>query len=808
MKPLSEDLRYAFRILRKSPGFTLLAVVTLALAIGATSTIFSAVNAVLLRGLPYPDPGRLVLVWGEERQRGIERGQVSYPDVEEWLRQNQVFEDVAAYTGAWTPALSGPSEVTQLGGMRVSDRFFRVMKTQALLGRTFLPGEQFENGGDVAILSYGLWARNFGKDPSIVGRKISLDGKPYAVVGVLPENFRPLPVRLVDQVTDIYRPLSRDFSDEIRTGRHLRAIARLKPGVSLGQAQREMNVISSRMELDFPDENQGHGVHLVGMHADLVENIRPSLLILQACVLMTVLIACVNVANLLLVQSAARRKEVAIRQAMGANRARLIRQKLTESLVLGAVGGAAGLLVAFWSVPAIESLGAKALPELVQVTIDWRVAGFCAVLSLVTGVLFGLAPAFDTSRGSPSAILNDGGRSSAAGAAGRRRRNLLVVAETAVAVMLLIGAGLLVNSFVRLRHVNPGFDPRNTLAADLPLPAARYPDGNARARLVESLLEKIQALPGVASASIVSVLPESSNFNRMFIEIEGRVFQPTTRPAPDQYEVTPEYFRTLAIPLMRGRLFTEEDDGGHMPVALINQTAARRLWPGDDPIGRKVRTGGQSGAWRTVVGIVGDVSQYGLDSQKTMQVYLPYLQNRVSSVTLLVRGVQEARPLLPGIRAAVASIDRELPLSTVSTMDEVLSDSVAGKRFSMVLLAGLGACAMLLASIGIYGVTAYSVAQRMGEFGIRMALGAPAGSVILLVMRQNLALIGVGTALGLAVAAGFTRFLSSLLYGVSPYDPPTFVVASAILAIVALVASYLPARRATQVDPMAAMRGA
>jgi putative ABC transport system permease protein len=807
MKPLAEDLRYAFRILRKSPGFTVLASVTLALAIGATSTIFSAVNAVLLRGLPYPDPGRLVLIWGEERQRGIERGQVSYPDVEEWLRQNQVFEDVAAYTGAWTPVLSGPSEAAQLGGMRVSDRFFRVMKTQTLVGRTFMPGEQFENGGDIAVLSYGLWERSFGKDPNIVGRKISLDGKPYAVVGVLPESFHPLPVRLVGHVTEIYRPLSRDFSDEIRNGRHLRAIARLKPGVSLGQAQREINVIASRMELAFPDENLGHGVHLVSMHDDLVENIRPSLLILQACVLMTVLIACVNVANLLLVQSAARRKEVAIRQAMGANRARLIRQKLTESLVLGAVGGAAGLLVAFWSVPALESLGAKALPELVQVNIDWRVVGFCALLALVTGVLFGLAPAFETSRSSPSAILNDGGRTSLAGTAGRRRRNLLVVAETAVAVMLLIGAGLLVNSFVRLRHVNPGFDPRNTLAADLPLPAARYPDGNARARLVESLLQKVQAIPGVASASIVSVLPESSNFNRMFMEIEGRVFQPSTRPAPDQYEVTPEYFQTLAIPLMRGRLFTEEDDAGHMPVALINQTAARRLWQGDDPVGRKIRTGGQSGVWRTVIGIVGDVSQYGLESQKTMQVYLPYMQNRVSSVTLLVRGVQEARPLVPGIRAAIASIDRELPLSQVSTMDEVLADSVAGKRFSMVLLAGLGACAMLLASIGIYGVTAYSVAQRMGEFGIRMALGAPAGSVVLLVMRQNLALIGAGTVLGLVVAASFTRFLASLLFGVSPYDPLTFAVASATLAIVAVVASYLPARRATQVDPMAAMRG-
>ncbi|MBZ5619611.1 MAG: ABC transporter permease [Acidobacteriia bacterium] len=808
MKPLAEDLRYACRVLRRSPGFTVVATLTLALAIGATGTIFSAVNAVLLRGLPYPDPNRLVLIWGEERQRGIERGQVSYPDVADWLQQNQVFEDVAAYTGAWTPALSGPSGVEQLAGVRVSDRFFRVMEAQALLGRTFLPGEQFENGGNIAVLSYGLWERGFGKDPSIVGRKIVLDGKPYSVVGVLPQSFRSLPVRLIDQAAEIYRPLSRDFSDEIRDGRHLRSIARLKPGVTLEQAQQEMQVIARRLELAYPDENLGHGVRLVGMREDLVENIRPSLLILQVSVLMTVLIACANVANLLLVQSAARRKEVAIRQAMGANRGRLIRQKLTESLLLGAAGGAAGLLVAFWCVPVIQSLGAKAIPELAQVNIDWRVVSFCAALSLVTGVLFGLAPAFETYGGNPAAILNERGRGSGAAAAGRRRRNLLVVLETAVAVTLLICAGLLVNSFVRLRHVNPGFDPRNTLAVDLPLPAARYPDGPTRAALVEDLLEQVQRLPGVASASIVSVLPESSNFNRMFMEIEGRAYERASKPAPDQYEVTPEYFRTLSIPLVRGRLFTAEDDANHAQVALLNQTAARRLWPGEDPIGRKVRTGGSSGAWRTVVGIVGDVYQYGLDSQKTMQIYVPYLQNRVSSVTLLVRGVQEARPLVPGIRAAVASIDRELPLAGVSTMDEVLSDSVSGRRFSMVLLAALGACAMMLATIGIYGVTAYSVAQRLTEFGIRMALGAQAGSVILLVMRQNLALIGIGTALGLGEAATLTRFLSSLLFGVSPYDPATFAAASATLAFVALAASYVPARRATEVDPMAALRRA
>ena len=806
MKPVAEDLRYALRILRKSPGYTVLAILALGLSIGATTAIFSAVNAVLLRDLPYPDADRLVLIWGEEPQRGVNRGQVSYPDVEEWLQENRVFEDVAAFTGAWMPVLSVSSGTNQLGGVRVSDRFFHVMKAQALLGRTFLPGEQFKNGGDVAVISYSLWERHFGKDPGIIGRKITLDGKPYEVVGVLPLGFRALPVRLVDQTSEIYRPLSRDFADEIRGGRHLRAIARLKPEVTISQAQQEMSILAWRLELAFPDENVGHGVRLAGLRDDLVANIRPSLLILQACVLLTVLIACVNVANLLLAQSAARRKEVAIRQAMGANRRRLIRQILTESLVLGAAGGGAGLLLAFWCIPAMQSLGARALPEFVQVNIDWRVVCFSALLSLVTGVLFGLAPAFAASRGSPAAVLNDNGRGASSGSA-NRRRSLLVVAETAVAVMLLIGAGLLVNSFLRLRRVDPGFNLRNTLAADLPLAESRYPDAMTRAHLVNAILQKVQAVPGVASASVVSVLPESANFNRTFMEIEGRAYHPYARPAPDQYEVTPDYFRTLAMPLIRGRLFTAGDDAAHSPVALINQTAARGLWPGEDPLGRKVRTDGSSGPWRTVVGIVGDVYPYGRPSQKAMQIYVPYQQSPVASVTLLVRGVREARPLVPAIRDAVNSIDRDLTLSTISTMDEVLSDSVSSKIFSMVLLAALGACAMLLASIGIYGVTAYSVSQRMSEFGIRMALGASSQSVILLVMRQNVRLIAAGTTIGLAVAAMFTRFLSSLLYGVSPYDPATFLVASAALALVALGASYVPARRATQVDPMAALRG-
>ena len=808
MTSVADDLRYAFRVFLKAPGFTAVAVLTLALATGATSTIFSAVNAVLIRQLPYPDPGRLVMVWGADRAHGEHRSQVCYPEVEDWRAQNHAFEDIAAFTGYWSPVLSTPSGVEQLNGVRVSDGFFRVMKTQPLLGRTFLPEEQLDGRGDVAILSYGLWARSFGQDAAILGRKITISGKPYTVVGVLPQSFRPLPVRVQEhEGADIFRPLSKQYSDEIRNGRHLRALARLKPGVSQAQAQDEIDVISHRLEAQYPESNQGRGAQVVGLHDDMVQEIRPALLVLQACVLMIVLIACANVANLLLARSAARRREVAIRQALGAGRGRLARQMLTESFLLAVMGGAAGILVASWCVPVLERLGAKTIPELAQVNIDWRVTAFCGALSLVTGLLFGTAPALEMSAANPVASLKEGSRGGSGAAASGRRRGLLVVAETAVALMLLVSAGLLVNSFVRLQRVNPGFDPRNTLAADLSLPESRYPNGDVRAVFLDRLLASVRRLPGVEAASIVTVLPESSNFNRMALDVEGRVYTPLTRPDADQYEVTPDYFRTVSIPLRRGRLFTEQDDRGHAQVALVNETMARDLWPGEDPIGRKVRTGGKEGEWRTIVGVVGDVYQYGLDSQKTMQIYLPYKQNRMPSVTLLVRGVRDPTPLTPAVRAAVAAIDRELPLADVITLDQLLADSVSGRRFSMLLLAALGACAMLLAAIGIYGVTAYSVAQRTEEFGIRMALGAAPASVIGMVMRQNLALIGAGTGAGLTIALTGTRLLSKLLFGVSPFDPATFASAAVLLAAVAMAASYVPARRATRVDPMVTLRG-
>jgi len=805
----TSSVRYAIRVLRNSPGFTIAAVLTLALAIGANSTIFSAVNAVLIRSLPYPDPDRLVMLWGEDAAHAEHRSQVCYPDVEDWRRQSRVFEDIAAFSGYWFPALSGPGGARQLDGVRVSDGFFRVMKAQPLLGRAFLPEEQFDGRGDVAILGYGFWERSFGKAADILGRKITVDGKPYTVVGVLPPAFQALPERVQEHKgADLYRPLSKHNADEIRGGRHLRAIARLKPGVTLAQAQEELDVVARRLQKQYPDSNAGFTVHVVGLHDDLVQEIRPALLILQACVLMIMLIACANVANLLLARSAGRRREVAIRQALGAGRSRLVRQMLIESLLLATLGGGAGVLVASWCIPILESVGAKAIPELAQVNIDWRVAAFCGLLSLLTGLVFGSAPALEVSAADPVAGLKEGSRGGSGHGAGGRKRGLLLMLETALALILLVCAGLLVSSYLRLARVDPGFDPRNTLAADISMPESRYPNGDQRAAFVNRLLEGLQRLPGVESAGITSVLPESSSFNRMSVEIEGRVFTPATRPAADQYEVSPGYFRTVSIPLVRGRLLGEPDDRDHAKVALINETMARNLWPGEDPIGRKLRTGSDDPKdWRTIVGIVGDVYQYGLDSPKTMQLYVPYLQNRVPDITLLVRGRQDPTRLTPAIRAVLGSLDRELPLAGVITLDQLLSDSVAGRRFSMMLLVALGVCAALLAALGIYGVTAYSVAQRSEEFGIRMALGAEPARVIGMVMRQNLTLIGAGAMAGLAIALPGTRLLSKLLFGVTPLDPGSFAMAAFLLAAVAAAASYIPARRATRVDPMRSLRG-
>ena len=807
MPALYDDVRYAARTLRKSPAFTAVALLTLALAIGATSSVFTVVNAVLLRELPYKNPSSLVLLWGTQQRHGALQGrsQVSFPDVEDWRKSNHSFEDIAAYA-AWDEVVTGHGEAERISTLRVSPPFFNVMGAQPLLGRTFAADENLDSKASVAVLSYGLWQRKFALDPNILGKRFSLNSTTFTIVGVMRQDFRSLPVSLVETPVELYQPLSKDYLDEIRSGHHLRAIGRLKPGATLPSAQAEMDVIARQLERQYPDYNAGRGVRLAKLQDDLVRNLRTGLLVLQIAVCLVVLIACANLANLLLSRSTVRRKEIAIRAAVGASRGRLIRQMLTESLLLGALGGAAGLLLAVWGVNFLESIGTKVIPELANVAIDLRVLGFTAAISLASGVVFGMAPAAQISIGSLADALRAGGRT-APDIGGRKTfRDALVVSEMALALVLLIAAGLLMNSFRHLRAVHPGFDASNVLTADISMPVAKYARGEQRARFMREVLAALRQLPGVSYAGAVSVLPESSNFNQMSTDIQGRVFAQADKPSLDQYDVTPDYFRELNIQLVDGRLFSQQDDRNHLNVALINQTAARRLWPGQNPIGAKIHTGADTEPWRTVVGVVGDVYQYGLDSQKTMQLYYPYEQDSSFDMTLLVRSDSNPSMLGSAVRQAVFSVDKDQPVSDIQPFDQVLADSLAGRRFSMFLLALFASGALALAAVGIYGVISYSVTQRTNEFGIRVALGAQSRDVLALVVRQSMLLILTGTVIGLAASFALTRLLSSLLFGVSATDLPTFAIVSLVLIAVAMLASFIPARRATKVDPLVALR--
>lgn len=807
MPDVGNDLRYALRTLRKSPGFTTVALFTLALAIGATSSVFTVVNAVLLRGLPYKNVNRLVLLWDTQQRHGVlnQRSQVCFPDVEDWRKANHSLEDIAAYA-AWQEVVTGHGEAERVSVLRVSPSFFGIMDTPPLLGRTFAANENLNAKASVAVLSYGLWQRKFAKDPNILGQKFSMNATVFTIIGVMPQDFRSLPSTLVNSPVELYQPLAKEFLDEIRTGHHLRAIARLKPGVTLESAQAELNVIARQLERQYPDTNTGRGVRLVKLQDDVVRNLRTGLVVLQVAVCLVVLIACANLANLLLARSTVRSKEMAIRAAIGAGRSRLVRQMLTESLLLGALGGAAGLLLAVWGVQALAAIGTKVIPELTDVSIDLRVLGFTAAISLLSGIVFGMAPAAQVSIGSLAGALRASARGASDSAGRKIFRDLLVISEMALASVLLISAGLLINSFWRLRGVHPGFDANNVLTANISMPAAKYTFGQQRASFVREALTQLRRLPGVRYASAVSVLPESADFNQMTMDIQGRVFARGETPNLDQYDVTPDYFRELNIPLLEGRLTSEHDDAQHLNVALINQTAARRLWPGQNPLGARVHTGAPQEPWRTIVGVVGDVYQYGLDSPKTMQLYYPFDQDAGFDLTFLVRSDSNPAALGSAVRQAVFSVDKDQPLSDIAPLEQVLADSMAGRRFSTLLLMLFASLALALAAVGIYGVVSYTVTQRTNEFGIRMALGARTGDIMALVIRQGALLISAGTLIGLAASFAMTRLLGSLLFGVSATDLPTFGIVSLLLDSAALAACFLPARRAASVDPLLALR--
>ena len=806
MNTLLQDLRYGLRMMLKSRGFTAVAVLSLALGIGANTAVFSIVNAALLRALPYHEPERIVLLWGDDRTRAEHRDQVSATDVADWGAQSHSFAALSTYAG-WRALVAGDGETERIAAAQVGDGYFDVMQGRALLGRTFLPEEQQDGKDFVVVLSYGLWQRRYGGDAGVVGKAITLNGRPYTIVGVMPADFQSLPKGLLDAPAELYRPVAEPPDETQRGSRHLRAIARLKPGVTLAEAQSEMTVIASRLEQQHPHANTNYGVRVTPLREDLVGDLRPALLMLFGAVGFVLLIACANVGNLLLARSSVRQKELAIRAALGAGRVRLVRQLLTESVLLALCGGALGLLGALWGTSLIESLGAQLVPWLGRITLDARVLVFTFGTAVLTGIVFGLAPAWRMSRPELNETLKEGGRGPGAGSSRSRLRGALVVAEVALALVLLICAGLLVKSVVRLRRVDPGFEAKNLVTMDVWLPRVQYPQAQDWHNFYARAIERVEALPGVEAAALTSTLP-AEGFDRRTVELEGRAYRPGERPDVDNYDVTADYLRAMSIPLLRGRAFNAADTEKTTPVALVSETMARKLWPGEDPLGKRLRYYGDTKPppWLTVVGVVGDVRQYGLDTPGTMGLYIPDAQAPSFAGTMVVRTATDPASLVPAIRRELLGADKQMAVYNVQTMEQRLADSILLRRFSMLLLGLFAALALVLAALGIYGVMSYTVTQRTHEIGVRIALGAQTRDVLRLVIGQGMLLTLVGVAAGLVASLAATRALRQLLYEVSATDPVTFAGLALLLVLVALVACYVPARRATRLDPMVALR--
>jgi putative ABC transport system permease protein len=805
MQTLLQDIRYGLRMLAKNPGFTVVAVVTLALGIGANTAVFSVVNTVLLRPLPYKEADRLVTVWGKNLEKGYDFDLVSPPDFADWRAQNRVFEEMAASDDAMY-TLTGTGEPTSITAYKFSAGFFHVLGVPPIIGRTFLPEEEQPGKNRVVVLSYRLWQSRFGGDRGVIEKMVRLNGEPYTVIGIMPPSFE------YPQDTELWTPLRVEPNLANNRGvRFLRVLARLKPGVRIKEAEAEMNTIASRLEREYPDTNKGEGVYLKTLRDMKVGDIRPALLVLLGAVSFVLLIACANVANLLLARATARQREIAIRGALGASRVRMVRQFLTESVLLAVLGGGLGLLLASWGVgglvamfpPTISNLN---IPRVDTIPIDDKVLGFALCASLLTGVIFGLAPAFEACRLNPNESLKEAGRSLASSAQGRRFRSALVVSEVALSLILLSAAGLLMKSFLHLLQGDLGFDSNHVLTLRVWLPQYKYKTDPQQRAFSSQVVEKIRSLPGVQSVGAVTFLPLSGWWGQRGFTIEGRPVSPQNpQPAVVWSSVTTDYFRTLGIPLVKGRFFSGRDIDEAPGVAIISKGLARQFWPTEDPIGKRITLEGQRSP-REIVGVVGDVRQFGLVSEPRPEIYIPFDQATTPLICFAVRTASDPINLANAVRHEVWAVDKDQAVSHVMTMEQLAAESLAPQRISLLLIAIFAALALILAAVGLYGVLAYSVTQRTHEVGIRMALGAGAGDVLKLVVGQGLILTLLGVAIGLAASFGLTRFLSSLLYGVRPTDPATFAGVSLLLTGVALAASYIPARRATKVDPMVALR--
>jgi predicted permease len=813
MTTLLQDLRYGLRGLRRSPGFTLAAVLTLALGMGANTAVFSIAEAVLLRPLPYPDAGRLVRVWALDPRTGGGRDNLNPLDFADYRRQARSFSAIAGMAPRRFVVAgdAGDAEPERVRGARVSGGFFRVLGVRAALGRTLLPADEAPGAPEVAVLSHELWRRRFHADPGLIDRAVVLDDAPVVVAGVLPAGFRApaLAGRGTaigrDEAPQIYRPL-RIEETMGRGGHWLIALGRLAPGVPARAAQTEMDALARGLDREHPDHpgKEGWGVRLQDLRDALVGDTRAPLLLLTASVWLLLLIACVNVANLLLVRAAARRHEMAVRVALGAGLPRLVRQALTESALLAALGAAAGLALAWAALRLLPRLAPGTLPRLDEVGLDPRALAYAGGLAALTGLLFGLLPALRAARARVAPGLRAGGRSGLA----RRLPAALVVGELALALVLLVGAGLLLVSFGRLLAVDPGFRPRNVLTVEVELPETRYPEPFQAAAFFQALAERTAKLPGVESAAAVDILPFSGGYNCNSFAAEGvDAALVAAVPCAEYRAVTPGFFHTLGIDLVAGRDFASTDGAGKSvaPVAIINETLARALWPGRSPLGRTITLGFEEERPHTVIGVARDVRQQSLAAQAAPEVYVSTLQHPASAMTLVLRARRDPAALAAPVRAAVRGLDRQLPVGRAVTMEELLADSVAQPRLRTGLLFLFAALSLALAAVGVSGVITAAVERRRQEIGVRMALGADRAAVLRLIVGQTLAYTAVGLALGLGASLAAARLLAGLLFGVSAAHPPVFLVSGALLALVALAAGYLPAERASRMEPGVAL---
>ena len=816
------DLRFAVRLAAKGRRFSVLVALTLALAIGATTAIFSVVNAVLLSPPPFPDAGRLTVVWKNNPAQGYPIFYMSPPDFADFRSQNTVFASVAGIA-LQQFTLTGRGEPEQLDGDRVSPSLFPMLGAHALIGRVFSAEDENPGHDGVALLSYRLWQSRFGGSRRILGTSLTLDGIPYVVAGVMPKGFDYPPFfnlqgglystpPAVWIPLDVKAPTLMGISTSDRGALILEVMGRLRPGVTLEQCQADLDTINARLEQEYANTNKGWGVTAVPLQQQFTGNVRPALLILMGAVGLVLLIGCANAANLLLARSVTRQREVAVRLALGATRAQLVRQLLTESVLLALGGGAAGLAIAYAGIRLAISLSPHTVAHIGEASLDGRVLAFALLMAILTGVIFGLAPALQTSRPNLSEALKEGSQAAAGGFERLRLRNLLVISEIALSFVLLMGAGLLLESFARLRAVNPGFDTHNLLTAWIRLNATRYPDPARRIEFFRQVLERAGALPGVESAAGIDAPPWSGAVGNSTFEIEGRPPVPSAeRPLASLHTVTPNFLRTAGVPLLKGRNFTEADNAQHPGVILINEALARRFFPHEDPIGKRINLLDAPAApiWLTIIGVVGDVHYGPLNESAGADIYASYLQPYPVFpslfMTLLLRTANPAG-LGAAVRRQVLAVDPDQPISDVRMMDRYLDSSVSKRRLSTVLLGIFAGLALVLAVLGIYGVISYGVSQRTREIGVRMALGARPGDVLKLVLGQGMRMALLGAGIGLAASFALARLLTSMLFGISSTDPATFAVVLLVLIAAALAAGYLPARRATRVAPMAALR--